>query len=759
MTRTITLSLALLGCLAWSQSISAAQGRPAVLRFGDDSLQVGLSTADGTLLDFQQTAPRHNHVAPRTAPFALWQLMTLDDGLKAETLAADQLPPPAITPLVDPPGAKLVWTVERRPGLRVEAVVRLDPLSRGTSRWQLHIDKSAAIRVSAIRFPRVPGMTPSANQQLAVPHYMGELATEAQRLLRDAQGKPSRRAWAYPGALSLQCLAWYVVDGPGLYVASNDVAVYPKTFVLVGDTEGRAQFEMLHEPERAAAGLARYSLPYEVELGVFRGDWSTAAVRYRQSAVAQAWAKQGRLARALTPDWVRQTSLWVWNRGRSPGVLPPAAALAKHLGTPVSVFWHWWHNCSYDTGFPEYLPPREGAAEFRTAVDAAHRDGLRTLLYMNQRLWGMTTESWQREGAAPFAVKSLDGAIKPENYNRFVNGPCAAMCIATPFWRNKYAGLAEAAFGDLRADGVYMDQACVTARCYDPTHGHAVGPGRYWTEGFAQLAGDIRRRVGASTVLAGEYCGEAWLPHLDLMLNLAVSAERFTAPASPWQPIPFFQAVYHPQTVCFGNYGSLAYPPYDDRWPPEKAPPERLTLLDRRFLSQFRLEQARTFVWGQQPMLANFLPSQLTERGEAIDYLSRLVHTRQRALKYLIDGQWLRPPTLDVPSQTTDFAKLGVYTPLTVSSRSTPVALAGAWRAADGNVAIAMASIHDSALKLSLPVDRPGYGLPGRLALFRIDDRGRHALGELPAEALQYSVDLPAYGLLLLELVRPEKSS
>ena len=41
-------------------------------------------------------------------------------------------------------------------------------------------------------------------------------------------------------------------------------------------------------------------------------------------------------------------------------------------------------------------------------------------------------------------------------------------------------------------------------------------------QGFRQLVEDIRRRCAAAptspVVLAGEGCGEAWLPHLDLML-------------------------------------------------------------------------------------------------------------------------------------------------------------------------------------------------------------------------------------------------
>ena len=45
--------------------------------------------------------------------------------------------------------------------------------------------------------------------------------------------------------------------------------------------------------------------------------------------------------------------------------------------------------------------------------------------------------------------------------------------------------------------------------------------------------------------LAGEGSGEAWLPHLDLMLSLQVSRERYAAPGEGWEAIPLFGAVYH----------------------------------------------------------------------------------------------------------------------------------------------------------------------------------------------------------------------
>ncbi len=134
--------------------------------------------------------------------------------------------------------------------------------------------------------------------------------------------------------------------------------------------------------------------------------------------------------------------------------MPPATELARHAKVPVSVFWHWWHDCAYDAAFPDYLPPREGEASFTAALDLAHRHGLHVLPYMNQRLWGMTTRSWTAEGAEASAVKGPDGKVHPEHCNTFMTAPCAVMCLGTDFWRSKYAGMAHQVISRLKADGI-----------------------------------------------------------------------------------------------------------------------------------------------------------------------------------------------------------------------------------------------------------------------------------------------------------------
>src|SRR5947199_187105 len=193
--------------------------------------------------------------------------------------------------------------------------------------------------------------------------------------------------------------------------------------------------------------------------------------------------------RRRRPAWLLQTGMWIWNRGRSPGVVRPALALQDALGLPVSIYWHWWHHGPYDTSFPDYLPPREGVDSFRAALATAHAAGSHAMVYMNQRLWCTGTPSWTAEGAASWAVKERDGRVREEVYNVFDPQPCATMDVTTSFWRAKYAGIADTVLDSYGVDGVYMDQAVQSLVCWDWTHCHPVGGGDYRMVGFRTLGG------------------------------------------------------------------------------------------------------------------------------------------------------------------------------------------------------------------------------------------------------------------------------
>ena len=734
----------------------AAMRAGDTVRLENSAVRLGFDAANGRLLELTDRASSRNLLRPSTSGAGIWVLQLVG----GDSISPSQAHRFSATRLSGDRELQLTWSgFDAAPaaGLSVTATLRLEG-DQPMSSWRIALTGLGDLRVERVHFPRIASIASLGDdERLAVPRWMGAVAANPRALLSDSAGKPRRMEWVYPGAMSLQAIALYQQNGPGFYAASHDTMAYHKTFAVWGDSAGSIGFELaqlLEDPQKAKSS---WSQPYPAVIGSFHGDWITAAERYREWGTRQYWARESRLRRGLVPHWLVNTGMWVWNRGRSPGVIPPALALKRALGLPVNVYWHWWHHAAYDTGFPDYLPPREGVDSFTTAIRRAHAAGVHAMVYMNQRLWCLGTPSWNAEHAARAAVKERDGSVREEVYNVFDPQPCATMDVTTSLWRNKYGGMADTVLRQYDVDGIYMDQAVLSLVCWDPTHGHPLGGGHYWMDGFRELERGIRRRAGVNSqrILAGEGAGESWLPELDLMLTLQVSQERYTEPGSGWMPIPFFQAVYHPYGLTYGNYSSLSMPPYDDLWPAKFAPEHPLALLDERFRHQFYLEQARAFVWGLQPTIANFLPLQLEQRPAETGYMMRLARLRSRTVKYLQAGTFVRAPQLPVPTVDVDLSRISIYAAQRGGPRMStgryPAAISAAWRAADGSIAIAIASIVDEPIATQLTLDPAVYGLTGPGRIVRMSDRGAGQIGVFNGGTVTLPLHIPAAGAYVIE--------
>ncbi len=719
-----------------------------------DYLHIGFDSQSGQLIEFIDRTNNQNFIDKKNILHSLWQL-NLWDG-------SDLAPSDAHRfrwEKRDHFTLELIWDhfgIENSPNLRILVSVQLrrdEPMSE----WKMVVEERGKVRFESILFPRICKISSlGKNERLGVPRFMGELAKNPRKLL-NGSGTKYRRTWIYPGELAFQCLAFYEQNGPGLYLASDDTAAFRKGFVIFSDDTVDLGYEMEHYPENPHLFKDRYDLPYHCLIGTFQGDWITAAKRYRTWGVKQRWAKESRLKKGLVPAWLLETGMWVWNRGRANGVLPPAMALHRVLGLPVSVFWHWWHNGPYDTSFPEYLPPRDGIDAFKKALRTAQDKGIRSIVYMNQRLWCMQTKSWDLQKAGKYATKNRDGTLRVSKPCVFDRQSCAAMCIATPFWREKYADLAQEVLLEYGVNGIYMDQAVRSIPCYDPAHGHPLGGGNYWMSGFKDLEKDIRERAARhSIILAGEHVCETWFPSLDIFLTLQISEERYKEPGGDgWQVIPFFPAVYHPYALTYGSYSSLTIPPYDEFWPQAYAPEKPLELLEEKYNQQFRLEQARAFAWGMQPTVANFYPSQFREREEQIDYMMCLAHVRQKALKYLLYGTFERSPVIEIPTVDLELSRLSIYAGRMDGETSwkthSPAMIISTWQAADGDLAIVLASIVNKSLAVNFDIDPVEYGFTGEGRIQRIDAIGETRLGEFNRETVHLDLKLPPLGVWVLE--------
>lgn len=641
--------------------------------------------------------------------------------------------------------------------LSVLVRVRLDE-NKALSYWNIRVEGMKDILLENLEFPRIDGIKDMGNEELATSTWMGSLIKNPRTVLTDSKAKIKQMRWGYPGNMSMQVMALYNPGVYGLYASCNDTLSYVKDFSITLDTLNTLEYGIVNYPGFDPA-LKSYSPSYEAIIGSFRGDWITAAEMYREWGTKQSWCNNSRLKKGLRPAWLDSTALWVWNRGKSENVLKPAIALKKELGLPVNVFWHWWHNCSYDEYFPEYFPPREGKTSFMQAISSAQNEGVRTIVYMNSFQWGDSTKSWKAENAQPYAVKDINGKMRSHVYNIFTGNSLTPMCMATEFWRNKYSSLCDSAVNIYHTNGVYMDQACMNVMCYDKGHGHSAGGGNYWVESFGKLTDQIRSKLSDKTqpMLAGEGTGESWIPYLDAFLTLPVSVERY-AGVGKSETIPFFQAVYHQYAVTYGSYSSLVTPPYDELWPKKFAPTETERPLSKEFNKQFLLEQARSFVWGLQPTIANYHTFLNSERKEEIDYLKEMVSLRYHALKYLLSGEFCRSPRIESPEEEIPISKLSIYAgregkSVTTFRKKVPLLYSGTWRASDKNIGIALACIGDQSLPVDFNLNAAEYDLPLKGNVYITTGKGRELLGSYSDGVAHVKFLLPSKGLCIIEFI------
>lgn len=623
------------------------------------------------------------------------------------------------------------------------------------SRWSISIKGMEGHHVQEVSFPQLSNFNKDLCTQFVMPQWMGELIQNPLDEMLHRSGKSL--SLNYPGVMSMQFEALYNDSGSGIYLACDDTMNYSKQFSLYTDSLHRINFRVVNYPD-LDPGLKEYSPSYQVIVGPYSGDWLKAASIYREWGTKQRWARNSRMRSDKDRSWIDSTAVWIWNRGESSNVLAPAEALKSALGLPVSVLWHWWHGCAYDDGFPDYFPPREGSASFKDAVSKAATDGIHEVLYMNSFQWGTHNADYRAMDASRWAVKDISGQTQAHVFNIFTHHSLTPMCMGTNFWRGFYDSLAVKAIAEYKVSGIYMDQACINLKCYDPNHGHSVGGGNYWVNGFGKLTQSIRAGSGPERhpVLTGEGCSENWLPLLDGLLTLQVSQERY-AGVQGGEVIPLFQAVYHQYGVTFGSYSSLVSPPYDALWPKADAPKDPESLLSAEFNQQFLMEQARSFVWGLEPTIANYHSFLNEKRSRETTYLMNLVKTRYQVLKFLLHGQFVRPPAMEVLEKTIPISRLSIYAGqgerVNTFHKKVPLIYYAAWMSGDGQLGIPVASIGDEAQKIDFAFKAKDYHLPSDGEVYFTNQDGRKLLTKFSNGDIHVDFDLPAAGICFLEFV------
>lgn len=571
-----------------------------------------------------------------------------------------------------------------------------------------------------LRFPIVSGIARgSADDMLVMPTHWG-------RYCRDPIERLRGYGMVYPCSGSMQFWS-FLSRGKGLYLASHDGDCWYKGWNWRADPKSdKGRWEATHSAPVPTPTPHRYCLPYPVVIGTFEGSWHEAATIYRRWAVQQPWCGEGPIAtRKSIPEQFKQSACWLKYYFEPGKVLDELWDHQQYLRVPMAVHYYRYPVSRFDDNYPEFLPAKPG---FMRAVADMQRLGAQVVPYTQGSIWDTDTQSWRLEAGPEAAARQQDGSLYEWPIHENIH---AWMCPATKIWQNKVFDFTGKLVWDHGVDGVYLDvlSAGYARPCYNPAHGHPLHGGRYWGQGNRQLVDSLRRRIRSrkpDAVFTTEEICEIYLDKFDGFLTLDVTRGGYIPPV---MLLPLFTAVYHDYAIQYGSDCALG------------SEPELFCPL-----------LAEHFVWGAKLTLSEIRPPEIGQSPVSAAYLrelTRCYHSVGRP--FLLEGQWLEPPPLDVPKQTVRLVrKRKVDVPMPVVRRSL-------WRAPDGSVGLVLTNWTDKPVDVDLKLEPARYGLDGSLLLQTLwptaESRARPVDGEISID-----VDLPAYSARVYRLAARAES-
>lgn len=494
-------------------------------------------------------------------------------------------------------GATFVWNGLDLPGEKGAVTVRATVAwtQGGASQWTLDVhNQSAEYGLAETRFPVLGRVSQSGEADVLQPRP--DLGARLVR--RRAHGGRDER-FGCMGYCPM--MTAFMKDGAGLYVAAHDSEARIKTLVISGehDVSFTTPVENAGIPGKAAAGPR-----YAVTVAPFTGDWWNAARLYRAWALTTKWTAKGPIVdRDDYPRRMAEIPLWLNIHG-GPGEVSNVMSRVRSTFPDVDagIHWHLWQHSPHDVNYPEYFPEQPGTKE---CLAYCRSIGQEAMPYTNGRLWSVPLMSYPY--VERFAIARPDGRPRIEKYGP-VTPPLSPMCPWTDRWDrtlNDFAGRVL----DLGAGSLFLDQigACAGAPCYAKDHGHPVGGGTWYFEGYQKILSRVHGRYStANAFLTTEGSGEQWMNVVDGYLTVTQRKP---------DDVPFFHAVYSGYTTYFCT-------------------PENHEDDD----ASFRAAQTRELLWGQA--LGWYHPLILDSPSKC-DIVRRLVAFRKKHVDCLAYGTLL----------------------------------------------------------------------------------------------------------------------
>jgi hypothetical protein len=334
-------------------------------------------------------------------------------------------------------------------------------------------------------------------------------------------------------------------------------------------------------------------------------------------------------------------------------------------------------------------------------------------------------DDWQfSKVALPAAAKREDGLPYTESYgSKEIDGSdvkLAPMCPTTKLWQDKVREIVLRLFNEFKVSAVYIDQvaAASPALCFDKTHGHPLGGGSWWNEGYWRMLDAIRREMPKDRMLTTECNAEPFVKWFDGYLTWH------------WQhngQVPAFPAVYGGAIQMFGR----AY---------RGGPTKDLAL---------RMKAGQQLVFGEQ---IGWIDPNIVREKENAEFLRQIVKFRWHLRRYFYAGEMARPPKLigDIPKVRADWQWAGEWWV------ETDAVLTGAWKLPQENkLVLLFVNVSDQPVTATVAFNGHGYGLrQPQIAVTSVTADGKGS-PQMHPSIFRRLLTLPPKTALAWEIVAP----